>query len=73
MNNDTEQPRFSTMHELRFIENIGLNQFGGFLMESRKSLIVKYIKAAQRRVDWANIDKDIVLSTAKKLLKEAAK
>jgi len=39
-------------------------------MESRRELIVKYIRAAEKRTDWAGIDKDIVLSTAKKLLRE---
>jgi hypothetical protein len=73
MNNDTEQPRFSTMHELRFIENIGLNQFGSMIIQNRKTLLRNYINAAEKRADWANIDKDMVLSTAKKLLKEAAK
>lgn len=69
--NDEDQIRFSATHEIRFIENIGLNKIGSLsVMESRRELIVKYIRAAEKRTDWAGIDKDIVLSTAKKLLRE---
>lgn len=67
-----EKVRFSTLHEVRFIENIGRNKFGSIgVMESRRELIGKYIKAVEKRVDWANIDKDTVLVAAKQLLKEA--
>jgi hypothetical protein len=66
-----EEVRLNTLHEVRFIENIGRNKFGSmFITDDRRTLLMKYIRAVEKRVDWENIDKDIVLSTAKKLLRE---
>lgn len=73
-NQQPEQPRFSTAHEIRFIEHLGLSQFGSVsVLLDRQSLLKRYVKAAHKRSDWAGIDKDIVLSTAVKLLKEVSK
>lgn len=71
MKQDNDAVRFSTVHEIRFIENIGLDKFGGMVIQDRKALLTNYIKAAEKRSDWGNVDKDIVISTAKKLLREA--
>ena len=69
--NDVDQLRFSTNHELKFIESLGRNKFGSLnLMLDREATLKRYVKAAAKRENWAGIDKDIVLSTAKKLLRE---
>jgi hypothetical protein len=48
-----------------------MNKFGReCLMESRRELIVKYIAAIKKRVNWEGIDKDMAMSVAQKLLKE---
>ncbi|MBY0484591.1 hypothetical protein [Nitrosomonas sp.] len=72
MEQENKTIRFSTVHEIRFIENIGLNQFGSDNLYNRKTLLRNYIKAAEKRSYWGSIDKDIVLSTAQKLLGEVA-
>lgn len=70
MEKQNDQIRFSTIHELRFIKNIGLDKFGSLVFPDRKKLLKNYIKASEKRSDWGNIDKDTAISTAENLLNE---
>ena len=58
---------YRTSDEIAFIN--GLGTFGIRPSEkSKKELLRLYIKSAQKRNDWASIDKDAVIKHAKSLL-----
>jgi len=73
MKQENDAVNFTTLHEIRFIESMGLSRPRNSNLFSRITLLEKYIKAAEKRTDWGVIDKDAVISTAQRLLKEVSK
>lgn len=57
----------STVLELEFISKLG--SFSASHQKTRKELLEGYISAANMRVRWGNIDKDLVFKRARKHLK----
>lgn len=67
---------YGTNREKEFINKIG--SFGiadknGANKMGRKELLQNYLLAAQKRVNWGNIDKDKVLDHVVKILRAARK
>lgn len=51
----------TTDQELKFIDKLGFFSESGI---TRKELLIKYIAAAQKRADWGEIVRDMVIGYA---------
>lgn len=65
---------FSTMHEMAFIDGIGMGVFAAKEMNlDRRETLMGYLGAAKKRVRWGNIDQVVAIAHAEKALRETAK
>ena len=60
-----------TSHEETFLMNLGMDKFSGLRKFDRKTLLKKYIKAAEKRTDWSGINKIEAIVAAHNFLRMA--
>lgn len=60
----------TTQDEFDFLENIGTYRENG-VPETKKNLLKGYLVGASKRVNWGEIDKDVVINFAKEKLDAA--
>lgn len=63
-------PSWATEHELTFIKNLGTYRVGDEMRPMRLKLLVNYVKAAQERFNWGNVDSEKVIQFAEAELVE---
>lgn len=65
---------WQTAHELDFLCKLGTwgMDAGGPGAASRKALLMRYLRASRRRVDWGAIQREIVLDEARLMWEEEA-
>ncbi len=59
----------STAQEIKFIEKLG--RFVPSNVVSRPELLRRYVKAADKRIDWGDIDKEQAVQAAREELWKA--
>ncbi len=61
---------WATEHELTFIKNLGTYRVGHKMSPMRLKLLANYLKAAQERFNWGNVDSGKVIQFAEAQLVE---
>ena len=64
-----EKTRWGTLDEIRFVEGAGMwSERRESTLERRRRMLEGYLKAARKRQEWGEIDKERVIRRVEELL-----